>query len=712
MSAPAKLPGSLDANRRLDRWLRFNADGSVTIFTGKVEIGQGVVTAMAQIAAEELDVALTRIRMVSGDTVLTPDEGHTSGSRSIDEGGSAMRYACAEARHLLLQEAAKRLDIPLDKLVVEDGVIAGFDRIRKLSYWELPHAELLNREATATVKPKPAGRHTIVGSNIERFDIPDKVTGSPRFVQDLELPGMLFGRVVRPPSYDAQLIAFDADAVRKLPGVVAVVQDGNFIGLVAEREEQAVKARLAAQRAAQWRETPLPTDDAGIHDYLQSRQTKDQVIFERTDASAGARATRTLEARYTKPYIAHASIGPSCALARVDGARVEVWSHSQGVYQLRYDLAGVLDMPLDSVIVHHVEGSGCYGHNGADDVALDAVLLARAVAGRPVQVQWMRDDEFAWEPYGPAMVIKTRGALDAQGAIVDWAFELWSNGHTQRPTSVKTPGKVSSLIAAWHLAKPVAHRPQGDPPMAGGGGMARNSPAMYDFPSQRVIAHRVEEMPLRVSALRGLGATANVFAIESFMDELAAAAGADPVEFRLRHMKDPRARAVIELAAQKAGWQAGVQSDGTSGRGFAYSQYKNGYGHLAIVIELGLEPDIHVRRAVAVVDVGQAINPDGIINQTEGGIVQSISWTLKEQVRFSRERVTTLSWEDYPILTFPEAPLVEVHLINRPDEAPLGAGEIAAGPVPAAIANALHHALGVRIRNLPLTRERIAAALI
>ena len=711
MSAPAKLPGSLNANRRLGQWLRFNPNQTVTVYTGKVEIGQGVVTAMAQIAAEELDVALAQVRMVSGDTALTPDEGHTSGSRSIDEGGSALRYACAEARHLLLREASKRLDIPLDKLTVEDGVITGFDRIRKLSYWELPHAELLARDATASIKPKPAALHTIVGSSAARLDIPAKATGTPRFVQDLELPGMLFGRVVRPPSYAARLTAFDAAAVRKLPGVVAVVRDGNFIGIVAAREEQAIKARQAAANAAQWQETPLPTDDAGIHDYLQSRQTRDQVIVERTDAAMRARGTRNFEARYTRPYIAHASLGPSCALARVDNGRVEVWTHSQGVFQLRHDLATVLDLPPETILVHHAEGAGCYGHNGADDVALDAVLLARAVAGRPVQVQWTREDEFAWEPYGPAMVVKTRAALDAQGTIVDWALDLWSNGHTGRPNSAKTTDKVCSLLAASHLANPLAQRPQGDPPMSGGGGMARNSPATYDFPNERVIAHRVEEMPLRVSALRALGATANVFALESFIDELAAAAGADPVEFRLRHMQDARARAVIELAAQQAGWRAGAASDGTTGRGIAFAQYKNGYGYLAVVIELGLEPDLHVTRAVAAVDVGQAINPDGIINQTEGGIIQAISWTLKEQVKFDRARVTTRTWEDYPILTFPEVPAVEVHLINRPDEAPLGAGEMAAGPVTAAIANALHHALGVRIRDLPLTRERIAAAL-
>ncbi|NBR28030.1 MAG: xanthine dehydrogenase family protein molybdopterin-binding subunit, partial [Betaproteobacteria bacterium] len=407
----------------------------------------------------------------------------------------------------------------------------------------------------------------------------------------------------------------------------------------------------------------------------------------------------------------HASIGPSCALARIDGQRIEVWSHSQGVYQLRYDLATVLQKDLESIIVHHAEGSGCYGHNGADDVALDAVLLSRAAGGRPVQVQWMRDDEFAWEPYSPAMTTDVHAGLDDKGNIVDWSVEVWSNGHSQRPNSVKTPGPVSSLVSAWYIANPVARRPQADPPQAGGGGMARNAPVTYALPNERVVAHRIEEQPLRASAMRGLGAIANVFAIESFMDECAVAAGADPVEYRLRHMQDPRARAVMELAAQKAGWKAGAQSDGNSGRGFAFSQYKNGYGYMAVVIDLSLEPDPHVTRAVAAVDVGQVINPDGVINQAEGGIVQAISWVLKEQVRHDRERVLSRDWETYPILTFPEIPKIEIHLIDRPEEKPLGAGEIAAGPVPAAVANALYHALGVRLRDMPLTREKIAAAL-
>ena len=402
-------------------------------------------------------------------------------------------------------------------------------------------------------------------------------------------------------------------------------------------------------------------------------------------------------------------MAPSCALARIDEGIVEVWSHSQSVFALHQEIALILDLPQDKVRVHHAEGPGCYGHNGADDAAFDAVLLSKAVSGKAVQVQWMREDEFAWEPLGPAMVIKTGASLDAQGKIVDWTFDVWSNGHMHRPGSVKNAGRVSSLIGSWHIKNAVARAPQVDAPMFAG--IANNAVATYDFPNQRVTEHCVVDLPMRVSSLRALGAYANVFALESFMDELAAASGSDPVDYRLKHMKDPRARAVMELAAEKSGWKPGVISDGTIGRGFAFAQYKNRAGYFAIAVELELDQGIRVRRAVAAIDVGQVINPDGVINQNEGGIIQAISWTLKEQVRFDHERITSRSWEEYPILTFPEIPEVYVHLINRPEEEPLGAGELAMGPTAAAIANAVQHALGVRIRDLPLTREKITAAL-
>lgn len=707
------LPLWLNTNRRLDRWVRFDDDGRATIFTGRVEYGQGAITALAQIAAEELDLALEQVRIIGGDTSLTPDEGHTSGSRSIDEGGTALRTACAEARAVLLDEAARRLDLPVERLQVEQGRIGGADRTREISYWDLPHRDLLAREATGRVQPKPASRYTVVGLSAPRRDVPDKVAGRPRFVADLVQPGMLFGRVVRPPSAGARLLAFDEAAIRVLPGVVAVVRDGDFLGVVAEREEQAVKARRAAMAAARWQEPGLPVDAEGIHAWLEAAKTTDTVIVERRDEAARGRAVTRLQAQYGKPYIAHASIGPSCALARwdADPARVELWTHSQGVYPLAREIAQILGLPATSVVAHHVDGPGCYGHNGADDAAFDAVLLARAVPGRPVMLQWMRDDEFAWEPLGPAMRVKTAAALDAEGRIVDWQLDLWSNGHSQRSGMVKTEYPNATLLAAWHLAQPVARMPQGDPLMAGGGGMARNAEVIYDLPNQKVVAHRVEELPLRVSTLRALGAYANVFAAESFMDELAAAAGADPVEFRLRHLSDPRARAVIERAAEASGWVRGAASDGVTGRGIGFARYKNGYGYIAVVAHVTLEPDFRVTRVVAAVDVGLAINPDGILNQTEGGILQSLSWTLCEAVRFDRERIVSRDWETYPILTFAGVPQVEVHLINRPDEVPLGGGETPTGPTAAAVGNALAHALGVRVRELPLTRERIVAAM-
>jgi CO/xanthine dehydrogenase Mo-binding subunit len=712
MTAARRLPGSLNTNRRLDRWLRFNEDRTVTVATGKVEIGQGIVTALAQMAAEELDVPIEKLRFVSGDTSLTPNEGQSSASRSINEGGIALRHACAQARHLLLHEAARRLGVPPARLSVDDGVISGPDGA-SISYWDLPHAALLDRDASVVAQPKPPDSHRIVGSNVGRLDIPDKVRGKPRFVQDMELPGMLFGRVVRPPSAGATLRGFDAERVRALPGVLAVVCDGNFIGVVAQREEQAVKARLVAIGAAQWDESSCPTDDAGIYDYLLSRATQDETVPGRSSPDASKQGERRFEACYKKPYLAHASIGPSCALARCEGGRVELWTHSQGVFPLQEELALVLDMPAEHIQVHHVEGSGCYGHNGADDVALDAILLSRAVAGRPVQVQWMRDDEFAWEPYGPAMVMKTSAALNDDGDIVDWTMDVWSNGHIHRPGSTPGAGRVTSLLAAWHIAEPIPRAPQADACLSdapGSGCTGRNLLPLYDFANQNAVIHQVRELPVRVSSHRSTGAYGNVFAIESFVDELAGIAGADPVEYRLRHLSDARARAVIELAAQKAGWRPRIESDGTWGRGIAFAQHRNRFGYFAIVIELATDPDLRVARAVAAIDVGQAVNPDGVINQIEGGIIQSISWTLKEQVRFDARRITTRTWEDYPILTFPEVPRVEVHLITRPGEEPLGAGEAPMGPTAAAIANALHHAMGVRVRELPITREHVLAA--
>ncbi len=698
----AGLPGNLGRAPMLDAWLRIGRDGRAAIFTGKVELGQGILTALAQIAAEELDLPLTRIRMVSGDTSQTPDEGYTSGSQSIEYGGTALRFACAEARAILLKKASAKLGVPTDKLRAADGVITASND-RKLTYGEISEAGLFHRAATAKAPPKSPVGHKIVGASVPRLDIPAKVTGGPAYVQDLRMPGMVFGRIVRPPGPRDRLEELDVASVKSMPGVVSVVRDGSFLGVVALREEQAIKASEALRRSAKWRSAADLPASGKIHDWLKTRPAEDAVVSEKK-AVAAAPAVQRLEATYTKRYVAHASLGPSCAVALMKDGRLHVWSHTQGVYQLRKSLATVLKLDPKSVTISHVEGAGCYGHNGADDAALDAALLARDLPGRPVKMQWMRDDEFAWEPYGSAMVMQLSAGLGADGGIVDWQHELWSNVHSSRPGRA---GGVN-LLAAWHLAVPSA------PAQGWSGGEDRNAVPLYDFPNQRIIRHLIREMPLRTSALRTLGAYGNVFALESFMDEVAGAARADPIEFRLRYMKDPRARAVVELAAAKAGWKPGEKSEGGRGRGFGFAKYKNLACYVACVADVSVDREtgrVVVTRVVAAADAGQIINPKGLEMQIEGGIVQATSWTLKEAVSFDRSRVTSRDWAGYPILTFPEAPKVEVHLLNRPEEKPLGSGEASSGPAAAAIANAVSSALGRRMRDLPLTPERIKAAM-
>jgi CO/xanthine dehydrogenase Mo-binding subunit len=705
---PAPLPGSLNNNRMLESWLRINPDGTVIVFTGKVELGQGILTALAQIAADELDVAYDRIEMISADTSRSPNEGMTAGSQSIEQSGTALRYAAAEARDILLQLAAARLGVGADKLAVSDGTVTTTGSA-KTSYWELAQNVNFRREATARIQPKLSARHQIIGKPVRRRDIPKKVTGGAAYVHDMRLPGMVFGRAVRPSSPRAQLVSCDEATVRAMPGVVAVVCDGSFLAVAATREEQAINAAQALRASAKWNESPhLPPQGMALFEHLQKLPSRDSVVNSKTNASREGGRIDTLEALYTRPYQCHASIGPSCAVAQMKDGKLSVWTHSQGVYPLRQHLARVMRMAEADITAVHVEGSGCYGHNGADDVACDAALIARATNGRPIKLQWMREDEFCWEPYGSAMVMKLKARLDEGGQIVDWQHDVWSHPHSTRPG-----GPGSSLLAGWYIANPVAAAipVNGAQPA---GAADRNAVPLYAFPNQRIVLHYLPEMSLRTSALRTLGAYANVFALESFIDEIAIAADADPVEFRLRYLKDARARAVIEAAAQQAGWKPKQKGDGTRGRGFAFAKYKNLAAYVAVVADVEVDRrtgKVRVTKAVSAVDAGLIINPDGVSNQIEGGIIQSTSWTLKEQLKYDQQRVLTRSWADYPILTFPEVPTVEVVLLNRPDEKSLGTGEGSQGPTAAAIANAIANATGKRMRDLPFTRERVKAAL-
>ena len=544
-SAALSLPPSLAANPKLSSWIDVSPEGHVSVSPGKVEIGQGIVTALAQIAADELDVDLARVRMVRASTAGSPNEGVTSGSLSVQHSGRAIRLACAEIRKIFLDAAAERLGVAAGVLSIHDGTISG-PRNVSTSYWELASDVSLDRDATPGAVPKSSEQRAIAGHSVQRLDIPDKMFGRARFIHDQPLPGMLHGRVLRSELSQATLTALNEDAARKVEGLVAIVRDGNFAGVVSETEEGAEAALAALRKAATWSSRePLP-DEAELAEWLK-RQPAQLAVIASKQAASPVPTTRTIKRQYSRPYIAHGSIAPSCAMAQWSGDRVRVWTHSQGVYNLQSDLALVLKIPKDHITVEHVEGAGCYGHNGADDVALDAVLLARAADGRPVRVQWSRADEMSHAPFGAAMTIEIEAGLDANGAIVDWHHQVWGNGHTARPGRAELP----TLLAASELAMPFPRAIAVDPSPASGGGSDRNSVPLYDFPAWQIECHRLTTMPIRTSALRTLGAQGNVFAIESFLDELAFERGEDPVAFRLRHLSDPRARDVIRAVAAK-----------------------------------------------------------------------------------------------------------------------------------------------------------------
>jgi CO/xanthine dehydrogenase Mo-binding subunit len=710
-AARTALPPSLAANPRLGDWLRVLPGGVVEVRSGKVELGQGVLTALAQVAAEELDVDVARVRMVAAVTGVSPDEGYTSGSLSIQYSGAALRVACAEARAIYLGVAAGRWNVPADALTVQDGTIAAPDG-RTTSYWELADDGLLDRPATGLAEPKAASDYRIVGTSVPRVDLPDKLAPRPRFVHDLTLDGMLYGRVVRPPSRGAALLDVGTEPATALPGVVTVMRDGSFLGVIAEREEVALRAADLLRADAKWQEQPTLPDEDKLAAFLVSAPAETSVLAESAPpAGAPARpAVGSHEAAYHRPYLAHAAMGPSSAtaLARNDasGVRLEVWAHGQGVYLLRRELARALKLTEDQVRVRHVEGAGCYGHNGADDVAMDAALLALAVPGRPVQVVWSRSDELGWAPYGPAAVVRIAAEVDARGDVLAWQHEIWGNGHVTRPGLARPIG----LLAASHRDGGEPIEPAADPPLERGGGAGRNAVPGYAFPAYRVVNHRLSVMPLRTSSLRSLGGFANVFAIESFMDELARAAGRDPVEYRLAQLADPRGRAVIEAVVRRSGWADWSASE-SAGHGIGYARYKNSSAYCAVVAEVEAVTEVRVRRLTIAVDAGLVINPDGAENQVEGGAIQATSWTLKERVRFNGLTVTSDTWESYPILRFSEVPAVEVEFLPGHGNPSLGVGETAQGPTAAAIGNALYDALGVRVRTLPLTEQQILAAM-
>ncbi|MGN6453303.1 MAG: molybdopterin cofactor-binding domain-containing protein [Steroidobacteraceae bacterium] len=663
--ADEELPGSLQRDPKLDSWIRIDERGAITVFTGKCELGQGIKTALIQLAAEELAVAPQSIHLVTADTALTPNEGYTAGSHSMQDSGTAIRHAAAQARSLLIATAAVRLGVPRERLKAQDGAVVAHDG-RRVGFGVLVKEKLLRVPADGRANLTDPAHYRVIGTRLQRVDIPAKVTGGPAFVHDLRFPGMLHARVVRPPSYHARLLHLDTTPIANMPGVRAVHRDGNYLAVIAAREYQAVAGMRALAAAASWNETPsLPQPDR-IFEWLASQPAERvPVVGGSGDLAGGA---QFLEATYRRAYQMHGSVGPSCAVARFENGQLTVWTHSQGVFPLRAAIAQLVQLPPERVRCIQVDGSGCYGHNGADDAGADAALLAMALPGRPVRVQWMREQEHAWEPYGSVMITKVRATLGAEGRISGWDYSVRSCTHATRA------GPAGSLLPAWLLAHPGAPPPPRPLPLPEGGGH-RNAAPLYSIPNMRVAYEFVPVMPLRVSALRSLGAYMNVFSIESFMDELAQAAKADPVEFRLRHLDDPRARAVIETAAERFGW-SGYQRRQDHGRGFAFARYKNLAAYLALAAEAEVDRKsghVRLKRVIAAVDCGEAVNPDGIENQIQGGILQSASWTLHERVVFDRTRITSRDWNSYPILRFTEMPdEVQVYVVNQPGTPFLG----------------------------------------
>ncbi len=697
----------------VDAFLAIDPSGSVTLYSGKVDLGTGVGTALTQIVAEELDVPLSRVQVVEGDTALTPAQGKTWGSLSIQNGGVQIRQAAATARRALLQEAAKRLGVPAEDLIVERGTEQGTVRSRtggkQITYGELIGGKTFSLKVDKQAPLKDPATYKIVGQPVRRFDIPGKMTGQFTYMQDFKVPDMLHGRVVRPAAIGATLLSVDESSVKDVPGLVKVVRQGNFLGVVAESEWGAIRA--SEKLKATWSNWEGLPEQSKLWDYVRATKvSKDDVTSNVGSAEqALEQAAKRLSATYNFAIHTHGSMGPSCAIAEIKEGKLTCWSSSQGTHDLRQQLAAMLSMPDTDVRAIYLEGSGCYGRNGHEDAAADAVLLARAV-GRPVRVQWMRADEHGWDPKGPPTLMDLQAGLDANGNVIAVYSQLYiPEGAT---------GSVNVKLVAAELAG-LPHETGMVP-----GNVIQNTAIPYAFPNVRTVAHRLAETPLRPSWIRAPGRMQNTFCNESFMDELAAAAGADPMEFRLRYLNDPRGVELLKRLARLAQWQgrsASGQSspkresgDVVTGRGLTYIKYELARTYVGAVADVEVNRksgEIRVKHFAIVQDCGQIINPDGVKNQVEGNVTQTVSRVLKEEVTFDRSRVTSLDWASYPILTFPEIPDVDIELIDRPTEKPWGAGEPSAAVVPSAISNAVFDAVGVRLRSVPFTPAKVRAAL-
>ena len=698
--AATPKPVALD---QVDSFLALHRDGTVTMYTGKVDLGTGIRIALPQMVAEELDVAIEKVKLVEGDTALTPDQGPTWGSLSVQVAGVQLRQAAATARKALIELAVQKTGMPSVDFAVKDGVVfLRAEPHRRFTYVELLGDRRFELKVDKDAPVKNPKDHTLVGQPLPRPDVPGKVTGTHTYMQDFKVPGMVHARVVRPPAVGATLESVDEGSIKAIKGA-RVVRQGSFLAVVADSEWGAVKAARALK--ATWSKWDGLPESSKLWEHVRSSKVaKDDVAVDRGDPKAAiAGAARKLKATYDFAVHTHGSMGPSCAVADVKNGKAEIWSPSQAPHWLLKEVAAALQMEPKDVHIQYLDGAGCYGRNGHEDATCDAALISKLI-GKPVRVQWMREDEHGWDPKGPPTLVEISAGLDAKGDIVGWDAELWV---------------PKADITEWPrtLAVTLAGLPQKD--AINPGNIHRNLDPSYPFAHQKAVAHRLETTPFRPSWIRTPGRMQNTYANEVFIDECAVAAGADPVEYRLRYLTDPRGVAVLRAAAAMAKWDARPsprrETSGpiARGRGIAYVKYENVRTYCAGVAEVEVNRQtgaIRCTRFYVAHDCGQIINPDGVRAQIEGQIIQTTSRTLKEELKWNRSRVTSVDWASYPILKFPDVPEVHMELINRPNDPPWGVGEPAACLPPPAISNAVFDAIGVRLRSVPFTAPKVMAA--
>ena len=706
-----QLPVSLKNNPYIDGWLSLAKDGCIDVYTGKVELGQGIVTALAQIVADELLVNIALVRMVPASTRYSPNESITSGSLSVQHSGLSLRAVCAQVRKLFVEAAARKFNVAPSTVTVLNGQFVSDGRACG-SYWQLAGDVDLHVSAEIPDARLASKRRAYVGTNYRPFGLEQKTQGIYPFIHDLAMECLAHGRVLRPPSPYAVLGDLDLAGWRSIAGVVRIVRDGSLIGVIAEQEYIAERVLQQITRAAAWAERDSLPPQHELGAWLRSRESETTIIELKPEHSSvvATCAEKSFSGDFFKPFIKHASIGPSCAYAHVTASTgLKVWSHSQGIHNLKTDLCMALRMDPSRVEVQHVPGSGCYGHNGADDVAYDAAWLALHAGNRPVRVQWSRSDELNWSPLGSAMSVRIEADVDNNAKVVDWRHTVWGPGHSLRPGRAATP----TLLGSWYKENPFPALPAINAPQSSGGGADRNIVPLYNFPSYALICHRTLDISLRTSALRALGAFGNVFAIESLIDDIALAYGRDPLQYRLDNLSDPRAMAVLSKAADLAGWNSGpgrINNDDT-GMGIGFARYKTGGAYCAVIAKVKVTHEIRVESLFIAVDVGEVINPGGVIQQIEGGAIQATSWTLYEQAQFDSRGLVDGDWETYPIIRFSQVPDVIVEILPGAGHPPVGAGEPSLGPTAAAIGNAVRAALGVRVRNLPISPDEVVRAM-